>query len=417
MCIFSHSKSADKSLSSPGNKQLKKETVARKNGICFDFSKGYCRRGDNCIFQHRGDTATSQSELELKLPGVCKEFSTSCSCKYGDSCKFSHIFMVSYLKVSPASDVKPVPVRVQKNSEKSGVCFAFAKGACDRGGACKFLHNNMERTAVESSDPSAESKSLKKPKAKSATKGPVGMCFAFARGECGRGDSCKFQHVSGSSEVEVGVTEASDVVASASPSQSAQKAKVKTPAVSNPLPDTAWLKHVDAEEPEDEVPLSTTEVRSLLSLADGGPMATMPSSSVRSLVTKIEETMTESGNRTSRTASRAGSIDLLGEGVVPHNSVRLMMETNNTAQKARAVEETQFVEESRASHKARSAEAHIAGEARAAEEARVAEKRAKIVEAVRVAQLAQQEDTAKPTSPPIGEESGSLPKRTRKNRN
>ena len=52
------------------------------------------------------------------------------------------------------------------------VCYAFQKGECTRGDACRFSH-----------DPNAEA-----PQRSSAP------CYAFQRGECDRGDACRFSH-------------------------------------------------------------------------------------------------------------------------------------------------------------------------------------------------------------------------------
>lgn len=65
---------------------------------------------------------------------------------------------------------------------KSGVCFAFMRGECNRGDACRFNH-----TAGEEVYPMPQ---------QSAPYGgtPTGFCFAFQRGECFRGDACKYSH-------------------------------------------------------------------------------------------------------------------------------------------------------------------------------------------------------------------------------
>jgi RNA-binding motif X-linked protein 2 len=57
-----------------------------------------------------------------------------------------------------------------------GVCFAFQKGQCDRGDACRFSH-------TEAKEGDAAASSWSKP-----------PCFAFQKGECWRGDDCRFSH-------------------------------------------------------------------------------------------------------------------------------------------------------------------------------------------------------------------------------
>lgn len=55
------------------------------------------------------------------------------------------------------------------------ICFAFQRGECTRGDGCRFSH---------SEDGSA-------PPARHTGRG---LCFSFQRGVCGRGDSCRFSH-------------------------------------------------------------------------------------------------------------------------------------------------------------------------------------------------------------------------------
>ena len=57
------------------------------------------------------------------------------------------------------------------------VCYAYQKGECNRGEDCKFLHeinNNVEIPARKS--------------------GGRGVCFSFQKGECEYGESCRFSH-------------------------------------------------------------------------------------------------------------------------------------------------------------------------------------------------------------------------------
>ena len=56
--------------------------------------------------------------------------------------------------------------------KSSAPCYAFQRGECTRGDACRFSH-----------DPNAEA-----PPRSSAP------CYAFQRGECDRGDACRFSH-------------------------------------------------------------------------------------------------------------------------------------------------------------------------------------------------------------------------------
>jgi len=55
------------------------------------------------------------------------------------------------------------------------LCFAFQKGECDRGASCRFSHGDASGAGGFGG----------------VKKGP---CFQFQRGECTRGDSCRFSH-------------------------------------------------------------------------------------------------------------------------------------------------------------------------------------------------------------------------------
>ena len=67
----------------------------------------------------------------------------------------------------------------------SGVCFAFQRGECHRGDSCRFSHMGESAPGEEDAW-------------RAGQQGPFGggrgACYAFQRGECDRGDTCKFSH-------------------------------------------------------------------------------------------------------------------------------------------------------------------------------------------------------------------------------
>ncbi|KAG7633557.1 Zinc finger CCCH-type [Arabidopsis suecica] len=78
----------------------------------------------------------------------------------------------------------------RQNREARGVCRAFQRGECTRGDSCKFSHD--EKRAANTGWGHEEDRSSKWDHDKNRE--GRGVCRAFQRGECTRGDSCKFSH-------------------------------------------------------------------------------------------------------------------------------------------------------------------------------------------------------------------------------
>ncbi|WVZ61116.1 hypothetical protein U9M48_011038 [Paspalum notatum var. saurae] len=81
----------------------------------------------------------------------------------------------------------------QQKREARGVCYAFQKGECNRGASCRYSHDEQRNanTGWGSKEDSGarweHDKHSDVPKSR-------GMCYAFQKGECNRGASCKFSH-------------------------------------------------------------------------------------------------------------------------------------------------------------------------------------------------------------------------------
>ncbi|KAJ1283231.1 hypothetical protein BS78_03G112600 [Paspalum vaginatum] len=81
----------------------------------------------------------------------------------------------------------------QKKREARGVCYAFQKGECNRGASCRYSHDEQRNanTGWGSKEDSGarweHDKHSDVPKSR-------GMCYAFQKGECNHGASCKFLH-------------------------------------------------------------------------------------------------------------------------------------------------------------------------------------------------------------------------------
>ena len=102
----------------------------------------------------------SEPKKERVGGGVCFAFQKG-ECTRGDACRFSHTEGGGGggggFGASPRS---------------SAPCYAFQKGECSRGDSCRFSHDPNAQAPQRSSQP----------------------CYAFQKGECSRGDSCRFSH-------------------------------------------------------------------------------------------------------------------------------------------------------------------------------------------------------------------------------
>ena len=70
--------------------------------------------------------------------------------------------------------------------EDKPACYAFQRGECDRGDSCRFSHG-----------PGGGGGGGGGGFGRGGGGGGGGACYAFQRGECDRGDSCRFSHAPG----------------------------------------------------------------------------------------------------------------------------------------------------------------------------------------------------------------------------
>ena len=89
---------------------------------------------------------------------VCYAFQKG-ECTRGDACRFSHTEGGG--GGGGGFGARP-----------AAPCYAFQKGECSRGDSCRFSHDPNAEAPQRSSQP----------------------CYAFQKGECTRGDSCRFSH-------------------------------------------------------------------------------------------------------------------------------------------------------------------------------------------------------------------------------
>lgn len=102
----------------------------KREGLCFDFIRGACRR-PWCIFSHDISNFEIVTSDNRGRTSVCFDFFSKGSCKRGDKCKYSHVM----------TDV----VAQRKNT----VCRDYLKGKCLRGPSCKYTHDVRRIIAPE----------------------------------------------------------------------------------------------------------------------------------------------------------------------------------------------------------------------------------------------------------------------------
>lgn len=161
---------------------------------------GTCERGDSCRFEHTGAPGSNPNNDDAiaaaKANSVryCSRFQKANGCKFGDECKFAHVIK----EKKPVAEKSAVP----KSKKPVGVCFAWQKGECERGDTCKF--NHFETATTESTVEVAEdvkqkkkrNRKSKKSKKSKADPDAVQTCREFDKsGECKYGDDCKYAHI------------------------------------------------------------------------------------------------------------------------------------------------------------------------------------------------------------------------------
>jgi hypothetical protein len=107
--------------------------------------------------------------------------------------------LATSLATSPLSTSLPILPHPLQPPGATG-CFAFAKGECLRGDSCKYSHGgggsaigqtmNMSTNA----GPRETQRKTKLSAGSDTGRVPEGVCRQFLQGKCARGESCKFQH-------------------------------------------------------------------------------------------------------------------------------------------------------------------------------------------------------------------------------
>lgn len=172
------SSNAERPFMRPSERRALREGGAGECGdrVCFAFQKGECTRGSSCRFAHPdGVAGAGDSHRDV----------------WGS-------FGGRYRRERPGGDSSGGyggSFGGGSFGRGQGACYAFQRGECDRGDSCRFSHeestgNGDANRNSRGSDFGWGSSRGSDGGAYSRTK----VCFAFQRGECDRGESCRFAH-------------------------------------------------------------------------------------------------------------------------------------------------------------------------------------------------------------------------------
>lgn len=156
-----------------------KKPVVPKEQICFDFTKGQCRRGEHCKFSHDVGYII---EVNSQEKGICFDFLKG-TCTRGVMCRFSH----DLNNLKPMIDQStPKKEAIGKGKKKAPICYDFVKNTCSKGQYCKYSHDYSslfqqvhKRTGVEQKNPNTADSDV---------------CVEYLRGHCPRGEGCNLYH-------------------------------------------------------------------------------------------------------------------------------------------------------------------------------------------------------------------------------
>ena len=163
-------------------------------GECFAFrDEGSCDRGDACRYTHgENDPRFGANGLRDISREECRNW-TRGTCRFGDQCSRMHVGEEGANTGGGRSrgggggggSRGGGGERRQKKERTPGVCFDFQRGECDRGDECRFSH---DPDVVAAAGPAPE-------------RGPPRggekldeICNNFLAGKCRYGDDCRRIH-------------------------------------------------------------------------------------------------------------------------------------------------------------------------------------------------------------------------------
>jgi hypothetical protein len=84
---------------------------------------------------------------------------------------------------------------------KKGMCHLFQRGQCARGDSCKFAHVEVVTPTNTMTTSTTSIRSSMDKCSHSTNDSDAPVCMSFQRGKCKRGETCKFRHIGHDDEV------------------------------------------------------------------------------------------------------------------------------------------------------------------------------------------------------------------------
>jgi len=159
---------------------------------CYDFQDGNCRRGERCRFTHDG----SANRVRAREGGNREYVEDRSEGSYGRRQDFPGN---NRGRGGYQGEREGLGSNSQGGRHEGGpVCYDWQDGNCRRGDSCRFSHNdgrkvNQRQGYRHSSDNVANFESGV-PGDNFGGGSEKGKCFDFQKGNCRRGDRCRFSH-------------------------------------------------------------------------------------------------------------------------------------------------------------------------------------------------------------------------------
>ena len=177
------------------NEREDKPLVAKEQ-ICFDFTKGQCKRGEHCKFSHDVGLIIRVNSQEK---GICFDFLKG-MCSRGVMCRFSHDLnnLKPMLDSPMAGSKKEV---IGKGKKKSPICYDFLKSKCAKGDHCRYSHdytalfNQVHRKDGSTAEQANPNTIPLTDAHRNARNWAPPVCVDHLRGRCARGDACDSPHI------------------------------------------------------------------------------------------------------------------------------------------------------------------------------------------------------------------------------